>query len=75
MQADLELPCPHTSMQEWPICHVTANIQSNPSSLNTDGSFTMAFLALMAQLDAHPAGDQEVAGSTLAGSAAFFNGD
>ena len=29
----------------------------------------------MAQLDAHPTGDQEVASSTSAGSAIFFHGD
>ena len=29
----------------------------------------------MAQLDARPTGDQEVAGSTPAGSATFFRGD
>ena len=29
----------------------------------------------LAQLDAHPTGDQEVAGSTPAGSATFFHGD
>ena len=29
----------------------------------------------MAQLDAHPTGDQEVAGSTPACSATFFRGD
>ena len=31
--------------------------------------------ASMAQLDAHPTGDEEVAGSTPAGSATFFRGD
>ena len=29
----------------------------------------------MDQLDAHPTGDQEVAGSTPSGSATFFHGD
>ena len=29
----------------------------------------------MAQLDAYPTGDQEVVGSTPAGSATFFRGD
>ena len=29
----------------------------------------------VAQLDAHATGDQEVAGSTHAGSATFFHGD
>ena len=29
----------------------------------------------VAQLDAHPTGDQEVAGSTPSGSATFFHGD
>ena len=29
----------------------------------------------MAQLDAHPTGDQEVANSTSAGSTTFFHGD
>ena len=32
-------------------------------------------LASVAQLDVRPTGDQEVAGSTLAGLAAFFRGD
>ena len=31
--------------------------------------------ALVAQLDARPTGDQEAAGSTLAGSATFFHED
>ena len=31
--------------------------------------------ASVAQLDARPAGDQEVAGSTPAGTAKFFRGD
>ena len=31
--------------------------------------------ALVAQLDAHPTGNQEVAGSTPIGSATFFHGD
>ena len=31
--------------------------------------------ASVAQLDAHPTDDQEVAGSTPAGSATFFRGD
>ena len=31
--------------------------------------------ASVAQLDARPTGDQEVAGSTPAGSATFFRGD
>ena len=31
--------------------------------------------ALVAQLDAHPTGDQEVSGSTSAGLATFFRGD
>ena len=31
--------------------------------------------ALVAQLDARPAGDQEIAGLTPAGSATFFRGD
>ena len=35
----------------------------------------MSKLAWVAQLDAHPTGDQEVAGSTTAGSATFFCGD
>ena len=32
-------------------------------------------MASVAHLDAHPTGDQEVAGSTPAGSATFFRGD
>ena len=31
--------------------------------------------ASVTKLDARPTGDQEVAGSTLAGSATFFRGD
>ena len=31
--------------------------------------------ALVAQLDVHPTGDQEVAGPTSAGSATLFRGD
>ena len=31
--------------------------------------------ALVAQLDAHPTGDQDIVGSTLAGLTAFFSGD
>ena len=31
--------------------------------------------AWVAQLDAHPTGDQEVVGSTPSGSATFFHGD
>ena len=33
------------------------------------------FKAVVAQLDAPPTGDQEVAGLTPAGSATFFHGD
>ena len=37
-------------------------------------AYTLILLApaSVAQLDVHPAGDQEVVGSTLAGSATFF---
>ena len=35
---------------------------------------TQTGLASVVKLDAHPTGDQEVAGSTPAGSAAFFRG-
>ena len=37
--------------------------------------FTLMGPASVAQLDARPTGDQEVAGSTSAGSATFFHGD
>ena len=37
--------------------------------------YKMLLLASVAQPDARPTGDQEVAGSTPAGSATFFRGD
>ena len=41
--------------------------------LNTEkGVFHRKLSALVAQLDSHPTGDQEVVGSTPAGSATFF---
>ena len=41
----------------------------------TDTSIMVYMLSLVAQLDARPTGDQEVAGSTPAGSATFFTRD
>ena len=46
-------------------------------SYEIDGTIisTLSRPASVAQLDARPPGDEEVAGSTPAGSATFFSGD
>ena len=45
------------------------------TKLNPKRLSPAALPALVAQLDARPTGDQEVAGSTPAGSATLFRGD
>ena len=55
------------------ICHLVGIF-----SVQNISTFIVCYMylpALVAQLDAHPTGDQEVAGLTPAGSATFFGGN
>ena len=52
-----------------------ASAQSDQGFLYSSACPTVTMLAAVAQLDARPTGNSEVAGSTPAGSATFFSED